>query len=100
MLIIMTCILSLKTKTIDFVDSFAQSNLNFPSVYIYCPPRGYLGHDTLIMLKNGIYGQVEAPRLRFEKLDKVMEDKCFVPSKADPFVFMSDKVFFPLYVHY
>ena len=57
MLIIMTCIISLETKAIEFSNYFAQEELKNPPVYIYRHPIGNLGHDTVLRLKKSIYGQ-------------------------------------------
>ena len=57
-----------------------------------------MGHDTLLRLNNSLYGQAEAPRLWFEKLEKVLEDIDFNPSGADTCIFISDKVMCLAYV--
>ena len=99
-LIIMTWIIGLETKAIEFSNAFAQDDLKTPPVYMSFHPRGNLVHDTLLRLEKSIYGQSEALRLWFDKLSKRIEDRGFKTSIAYPFMFMSDKVIWLVYVDY
>jgi hypothetical protein len=101
LMLIMTCMLKLKTVSIDFSNAFAQADIpQGKAVYIECP-RGYEpadGKDMVLMLNKSLYGQAEAPRLWYEKLRKGLEDRGFKVSRVDPCLFHSKKVIVVSYV--
>ena len=101
LMLVMTCILKLKTVSIDFSNAFVQADIpKGKAVYIECP-KGYEpanGKDMVLMLNKSLYGQAEAPRLWYEKLKKGLEDRGFKLSKVDPCLFFSKKVIVVSYV--
>ena len=54
--------------------------------------------DVVLILKKSIYGQAEATRLWYEKLQNGLLERGFVMSKVDTCVFMSKTVIFFLFV--
>ena len=57
-----------------------------------CPPGVGKNSDAMIMLKNILYGQSEAPRFWSEKLNAGLEDLNFDPSESDVCMFISDNI--------
>ena len=99
MLVIIICIISLKTKAIDFSNNFVQANIKVHPVSIHFCPRGNFGHETVMRIKKSLYGQQEAPILWYEKLVKGLEDRGFNPRSTYTCMFIPDKVIYLLYVN-
>ena len=87
-MLILQCILGLKSQSIDLTDAFAQADI--PSgepVFIELPRdfRSYGGqHGVVLKLKKSLYGQSEAARLWYEKLRNGLLERGFLMSKVDP----------------
>jgi len=99
LMLVLTTILGLQTQQTDFSNAFAQAKLPEP-VYIEIP-RDFgarTGDDMVLKLKRSLYGQIEAPRLWFEKLSNGLQERGFVPSEIDPCLFISKKVICLVYV--
>ena len=94
LMLVMTCILNLKTLATDFSNAFAQAELPKP-VYLR-PPARYdrpdWGPNPILKLNKSLYGQAEAPRLWYEKLKKGLKSQGFVPSIVDPCLFISPTI--------
>lgn len=76
-MLILALILGLKTKEIDFSNAFAQAELASP-VYLELP-QGFdaEGDNKILELQKSLYGQIEAPRLWYEKVKGGLEDQGF-----------------------
>jgi len=75
----------------QFSNAFAQAELKTP-VYTQTPAKYHQpewGPSPVLKLNRSFYGQVEAPRLWYEKLKKGLEDWGFTSSKVDPCMFLS-----------
>ena len=99
-MLVLTCILDLKTQATDFSNAFAQATLEKP-VYLRPPARfrrDSWGSDPILKLNKSLYGQAEAPRLWYEKLSAGLTDRGFTASVVDPCLFISSKVICISYV--
>lgn len=101
LLLVLTTILGLHTRSIDFSNAFAQASIpEGKDVYIEVP-KGFAptdGRDCVMKLKKSLYGSTIAPRLWYEKISKGLIDRGFVASKMDPCLFISSTVILVLYV--
>ena len=95
LVLIVSCLLNLTTLPVDFSNAFTQADiLASQTVYIE-PPQGVTsenGDDIVLKLNKSLYGQAESPRLWYEKLKKVLEDRGFVMSKVDHCLFLSKDI--------
>lgn len=98
LMLILALILGLKTKQIDFSNAFAQAELEEP-VYLEIP-QGFSteGVDSILKLKKSLYGQIEAPRLWYEKLKGGLVDRGFRCSELDPCLFIRHDIICFTYV--
>ena len=83
-MLVLTCIMGLKTKSTDFRNAFAQVELNHP-VYLQPQAKYYdasWGENTIIGLNKSLYGHAEAPRLWHEKFKEGSEKCGFTLSKV------------------
>ena len=99
-MLVLTCILDLKTQATDFSNAFAQALLEKP-VYLRPPARfrrDSWGSDPILKLNKSLYGQAEAPRLWYEKLSAGLTARGFTASIVDPCLFISSKVQCIMYV--
>ena len=102
LILILQCIIGLKSQSIDFTNAFAQADI--PSgepVFIELPryfniDRGKF--DVVLILKKTLYIQATAACLCYEKLRNALLDRGFVMRKVDPCLFMSKTVIFVVYV--
>jgi hypothetical protein len=101
LLLVLTAILGLHTRSIDYSNAFAQASIpDGKNVYIEVP-KGFAptdGRDCVMKLKKSLYGSTTAPRLWYEKISKGLIDRGFVPSTMDPCLFISPTVLLVLYV--
>lgn len=91
LMLILTLILGLKTKQIDFSNAFAQADLEKP-VFVSLP-RGFEaeGPDMVLKLNKSLYGMCDAPKIFYLKLKKGMEDRGFTClENLDPCLFVKD----------
>ena len=94
LLLILSLILSLKNTQIDFSNAFAQADL-VEHVYLDLPrgfnPEGAKSQDYCLELQKSLYGQVDAPRLWYEKLRAGLEERGFTCyENLDPCLFVKD----------
>ena len=95
-MLILQCIIVLKSQSIDFTNAFAKADI--PSgepVFIELPRdfKSYGGqHDVVFKLNKNLYGQAEAARLWYEKLRNGLLERGFVMSKVNPCLFTSKTV--------
>ena len=103
---------NLVTEHIDFSNAFAQADLpEEESVYLHMPPLPpnfhfqlppHLRHahcsDLIMKLHKSLYGQVEAPKLWYNKIKAGLETRGLKPSKIDPCLFIGSKVMALVYV--
>lgn len=112
LLLILSVLLELKTKQIDYTAAFVHAPINTDpeflklseeeqrrqSVYVECP-RGYPSPGKVLKLKKSLYGLRQAPRNWFQHLKKNLEAIGFNNCEdVDPCLFVSDKVICLVYV--
>ena len=108
-LLILSVILELETKQVDYVNAFCQAPLTKP-VYIQ-PPAGWrklnrmglsgdytFKEDHVLKLTRSLYGMADSPKNFFEHLKSNLEKVGFKQSNLDPCLFISDKVICLTYV--
>jgi len=100
LMLVLTIILGLETQQIDFSNAFAQADLPKP-VYLELPrdfPAAN-GQNMVLQLHKSLYGQIEAPKLWYEKLKAGLEERNFTCcGNIDPCLFISPKVICISYV--
>ena len=71
-MLILQCILGLKSQSIDFTNAFAQAYIPSGEPVFIELPRGFKSdggqHDVVLKLNKSLYGQAEAARLWYENL--------------------------------
>ena len=104
MSIITLLVISLKqnlhTRCIDFVLAFPQAPLD-EEVYMYQPPgcsKDKDGKKYVLKLINSLYGLKQAGHNWFEKLEKALKNRKFIPSTIDPCVFYRSDIVVIVYV--
>lgn len=95
-LLIMSILLNLKTKQVDYVAAFIQSDID-TEVFVEMP-RGFSTPGKVLRLKKSLYGLKQSPRNHFNNLSSKLEELGFEASEADPCLFVSDKVICLVYV--
>jgi len=95
-LLIMSIILGLKTKQVDYVAAFIQSDID-TEVYVEMP-RGFSEPGKVLKLKKSLYGLKQSPRNHFKNLSSKLFSLGFEQSEADPCLFLTDKVIALVYV--
>lgn len=98
LMLILALILGLLTTQIDFSSAFAQADLVEP-VYLELP-QGFEteGANQILELNKSLYGQIEAPKLWYEKLKGGLVDRKFRCSHLDPCLFIRDDIICFCYV--
>ena len=90
LMLIFALILNLKTRQIDFSNAFAQADLAEPVYMELSADFAAKGGDCILQLHKSLYGQVEAPKLWYKKLQNGMESRGFSCCKnQDPYLFLS-----------
>ena len=88
LMLILQCILGLKSQSIDFTNAFSQADIPSGEPVIIDLPKDFKSdggqHDVVIKLKKIIYGQAEAARICYENLRNGLLERYFVTSKVDP----------------
>ena len=82
-----------KSRQVDFTLAFCQSpqpadNPLYMELPQYYRPNGVDGRDVVLKMEKSIYGQSDSPKLFYEHLSKGMVKLGFVPSDADPCLFI------------
>ena len=98
-LLILSIIFNLKSRSIDFVLAFPQADLDTP-VYM-CLPVGMeseTGGHKVLRLNKALYGLKQAAHNWFQKLDKAMQIRNFIPSMIDPCVYLKKGIIVLVYV--
>jgi len=100
LMLVLSEMLNLANKSTDFSNAFAQADMPEDNPVYIRAPLHYPGFKkgSVLRLKKSLYGQVDAPRMWYEKLKKGPMDRGFVPSEADPCLFISPKVICISYV--
>eukprot|EP00957_Ditylum_brightwellii_P105483 8041074-Ditylum_brightwellii.AAC.1 len=82
----------LKSHSTDFSNTFAQAGMKVVSVYI-TPPlmMSSFPRDKEFKLNKSLYGQVDPPRIWYDKLRANWVARGFTACKADPYLFISKK---------
>ena len=95
-MLIFQCILGFQSQSIDFANAFAQADIPSGEPVFIESPRDFKSNrrqcDVVLILKKSIYGQAEATRLWYEKLQNRLFNLGFVIIKVDPCLFMSKTV--------
>ena len=99
LMLLMSIILKLSTRSTDFSNAFAQADMKGEPVYISPPPRmGGFPKDHILQLNKSLYGQADAPRMWYNKLREGLEARHFVTCEANPCLFISKKLVCICYV--
>ena len=99
LMLIISIALNLKTRSTDFSNAFAQAEMKGDPVYIAVPPKmGGFPSGSVLKLNKSLYGQVDAPKMWYDKLRAGLEERGFTACKADPCLFISKKVICVSYV--
>ena len=71
-MLILQCILGLKSQSIDFTNAFSQEDIPSGEPVLIELPRDFKSdggkHDFVLKLKKSLYGQAKSARLWYEKL--------------------------------
>ena len=111
-MLIMSIILNLSTKQVDYTAAFVHAPIDLPPHYeqmskreqeqagVYIEmPRGFMQPGKVLKLKKSLYGLKQAPRNFFMYLKAKLESIGFVSDPdIDPCLFVSDKVICLVYV--
>ena len=99
MMLVLTQQLGLSTVHLDFSNVFAQADIpEGTEVFLEPPPRYSTNNDYVLRLNKSLYGQVEAPKLWYQKLREGLIKQGLIPSKIDPCLFIGKKVCAIVYV--
>ena len=96
LLLILSVILGLATKQVDYTLAFVQADLE-DDVYVRMP-KLFERPGYVYKLKKSVYGLRQAPLNFFLSLKDGLEARGFVQSKYDPCLFVSEKVICLCYV--
>ena len=96
LLLIVSILLNLETKQVDFTLAFVQAKAE-PGIYIEMP-RMFEREGYVLELKRTLYGQCDAPLKFYEHLKKGLEQRGFTVSKYDPCLFKSSDIVILTYV--
>lgn len=101
LLLTISTVFDLQTRSIDFVLAFPQADLDVP-VFMELPmgmeiPGSKKG-EYVLELKKSLYGLKQASSNWFEKLKKGFEDRGFKSSDIDPCIFIRDDMIIISYV--
>jgi len=101
LLLVASLAFGLKTVQVDYVNAFAQGDLE-EEIYIELP-RGYRadsidGEEYVLRLKKSLYGMVQSPRNFFNKLSKSLIARGFKASDIDPCLFIHQDMICLVYV--
>ena len=96
LLLIISIILDLETKQVDFTLAFVQAKAE-PGTYIEMP-RMFEKEGFILELKRNLYGQREAPIKFYEHLKDGLAKRGFESSQFDPCLFKSQDVMILTYV--
>jgi Reverse transcriptase (RNA-dependent DNA polymerase) len=95
-LLMMSILLGLETRQVDYVAAFVQADIDM-DVYVEMP-RGFAQPGKVLKLMKSLYGLRQSPRNYFNHLSAKLTKLGFVPSDADPCLFVSDKCICLVYV--
>jgi hypothetical protein len=96
LILIMTILLNLENKQIDYTAAFLQAPLDH-DVYVDMP-KLFQVEGKVWLLKRAIYGLKDAPRAYFIHTKNKLEELNFRQSDADPCLFISPTVICLIYV--
>jgi hypothetical protein len=96
LILVMTIIMGLENKQIDYTAAFVQAPID-TDVYIEMP-RMFSAQGKVWKLRKSIYGLKQSPRNYFLHLKQKLERLGFTQSNADPCLFISTTVICLVYV--
>ncbi|GFH61161.1 hypothetical protein CTEN210_17637 [Chaetoceros tenuissimus] len=96
LLLIMSCILNLETKQVDFTLAFVHAKAE-PGSFIEMP-KGFELEGYVLELKRNLYGSCDAPLKFYEYLKRGLTQRGVLPSQFDPCLFKSEEVMIIAYV--
>lgn len=100
LLLVTAIIFDLSSVQVDYVNAFAQGDLE-EDIFVDMP-KGFTvaGADNAFVLKlrKSLYGLVQSPRNFFKKLSKALIERGFVQSKIDPCLFIQPTMLCLVYV--
>jgi Reverse transcriptase (RNA-dependent DNA polymerase) len=83
------------SRQVDFTNAFCQAtqkDLIYVELPQYYKPKGLEDQDVVLKLNKSLYGQVTAPKLFWEHLQKGMTELGFEQAKSDPCLFIHKKL--------
>ena len=87
-MLILQCILVLKSQSIDFTNAFSQSDIPSGEPVFVVLPRYFksdrVQRDVVLKLKKSLYGQAKSARLWYEKLRNTLLERVFLLSRYPP----------------
>ena len=101
MMPILSLVLDLQTKQVDYSNAFCQAPLREgEEVYVELPTgfKCKRDGDFVLTLNKALYGQTVAPQRGFEKLSAGLEKQGLMPREHDPCLFLGDRVICIVYV--
>ena len=96
----LSAIKNLYTKSIDFVLVYQQANLDV-NIYMELQQGFNMGPESgryILKIQKNFYGLKQAGRNWFEKLSSALGNSSINPSKVDPCVFIGDDIIVLVYV--
>ena len=101
-MLILQCILGLKSQSIDLTNAFAQAYISSGEPVFVELPSNFTSdggkHNFVFKLNKILYGQAEAARLWYKRFQNDSLERGFVMRKVDPCLFMSKTVICVVYV--
>eukprot|EP00957_Ditylum_brightwellii_P029004 2191316-Ditylum_brightwellii.AAC.1 len=74
LMLIISIMLQLKTRSTDFNNAFAQADMKGELAYISPPPTmGSFPRDKMLKINKSLYGQADASRMWYDKLRASLE---------------------------
>ena len=102
LILILQCILSLQSQSIDFKNAFDQADIPIGEPVFIEISRDFKSDgvqgDVVLRLKKILYGQAKAARLWYENLRNGLLERGFVMSRVNPCLFMYKTVIYVVYV--
>ena len=99
LLLILSCILQLKTKQVDYTAAFLHAPIEDDSHVYVEQPRGFQEPGKVLKLNRCLYGLKQSPRNFYKHLRGKLEETGFqCQEEVDPCLFISDKCICLVYV--
>ena len=101
MMLILSLVMDLKTKQVDYSNAFAQAPLKDDEEVYIDLPQGFSAKrpgDYVLKLRSSLYGLAVSPQRWFNMLSDGLQRHGLLPSEHDPCLFLGDHVICVVYV--